>query len=65
MKSIGLVSPLDFEADTRVAGKLLGAMVMDVRFRGHEMTREDIETATGMDGYRLVGDILKIYRGAG
>lgn len=46
MKSMGDVSVLCRVAETFVAGKPLGATVMDVRFRGQDITRAEMETAT-------------------
>lgn len=36
----------------RVAGKALGVMMVEVRFRGDVMTREDIDTGNGQSGTR-------------
>jgi hypothetical protein len=43
--STGELSPSDRDADTLVAGNAFGTMLIDVRFRGLDMTTEEIDTA--------------------
>lgn len=45
MNSTGALSPAGRDADTLVAGKALGEMMIDVRFRVLLMTSDAIDTA--------------------
>lgn len=42
--SIGVFSPRERDTDARVAGNALGTMLIEVRFRGLEMTSEEMDT---------------------
>lgn len=48
--SIGVFSPMERDTDARVAGNALGTMLIEVRFRGLEMTSEEMDTVRRKTG---------------